>query len=89
MPRFRVRLRAVNALTRMVEAGVGIAVLPEVVARRCQRDMALAVTPLADPWALRRLVLCVRRLDALPVHARRLLEHLIAGDPGEPPAPGA
>ena len=59
------------------------------VARRCQRDMALAVTPLADPWALRRLVLCVRRLDALPVHARRLVEHLIAGDPAEPPAPGA
>ena len=50
---------------------------------------ALAVTPLADPWALRRLVLCVRRLDALPVHARRLVEHLIAGDPAEPPAPGA
>lgn len=89
VPRFRVRLRAVNALARMVEAGVGIAVLPEVVARRCQRDMALAVTPLADPWALRRLVLCVRRLDALPVHARRLVEHLIAGDPAEPPAPGA
>lgn len=88
VPRFRVRLRGVTALARMVEAGVGIAVLPEVVARRCQREMALAAIPLADPWALRRLMLCVRRLDALPVHARRLVEHLIATGPEEIPAAG-
>ncbi len=88
VPRFRVRLRGVTALARMVEAGVGIAVLPEIVARRCQREMALAAVPLADPWALRRLMLCVRRLDALPVHARRLVEHLIATGPEEIAAPG-
>ena len=85
VPRFRVRLRGVTALARMVEAGVGIAVLPEIAARRCQREMMLAVVPLADPWALRRLVLCVRRLEALPVHARRLVEHLIASAPEDAP----
>jgi hypothetical protein len=36
---------------------------------------------LTDPWALRRLILCVRRLEALPIHAKRLVEHLAAKAP--------
>lgn len=39
---------------------------------------ALAVVRMQDPWAERRLPLVVRRLDALPAHARRLVEHLMA-----------
>jgi hypothetical protein len=41
--------------------------------------------PLSDAWALRRLSICVRSLDALPVHARRLVEHL--ADPALVPSP--
>jgi hypothetical protein len=38
--------------------------------------MRIAVIPLAEAWATRRLVLCVRQMRALAVPARRLVEHL-------------
>lgn len=72
----RVRLGGFDAVCRMVEQGVGLAVVPETAARRCRRSMAIRAVPLSDPWALRRLSICVRSLDALPAHARRLVEHL-------------
>ncbi|MGK9164753.1 LysR family transcriptional regulator [Inquilinus limosus] len=74
--KLRVRLGGFDAVCRMVEQGVGLAVVPETAARRCRRSMAIRAVPLSDPWALRRLSICVRRLDALPLHARRLVEHL-------------
>lgn len=39
---------------------------------------ALSLVRLEDSWADRRLLVVVRRLDGLPVHARRLVEHLAA-----------
>ncbi|WP_342241060.1 LysR substrate-binding domain-containing protein [Inquilinus sp. OTU3971] len=72
----RVRLGGFDSVCRMVEQGVGLAVVPETAARRCRRSMAIRTVPLSDPWALRRLSICVRSLDALPAHARRLVEHL-------------
>jgi DNA-binding transcriptional LysR family regulator len=78
----RVRLGGFDAVCRMVEQGVGLAVVPETAARRCRRSMAIRSVPLSDPWALRRLSICVRSLDALPAHAKRLVEHLREGSPG-------
>jgi DNA-binding transcriptional LysR family regulator len=74
--RLRIRLRGLDAVCRMVECGVGIAVVPETAAQRCRRTMTLCSLRLVDPWATRQLIICARRLDALPVHARRLVEHL-------------
>lgn len=79
--KLRVRLGGFDAVCRMVEQGVGLAVVPETAARRCRRSMAIRAVPLSDPWALRRLSICVRRLDALPAHARRLVEHLAKDAP--------
>jgi len=80
--KLRVRLGGFDAVCRMVEQGVGLAVVPETAARRCRRSMAIRAVPLSDPWALRRLSVCVRSLDALPAHARQLLEHLREDSPG-------
>lgn len=77
-PRYRVRLGNFDALCRMVAAGVGIGVVPISAAQRCARSMALAVVPLTDPWATRQLLLCLRRLEALPPYARQLVAHLQA-----------
>ena len=74
--KLRIRLRRPDAVCRMVERGVGIAVVPETAALRCRRTMALGTLRLTDLWATRQLIVCVRRLDALPAHARRLVEHL-------------
>ncbi|MCB4825465.1 LysR substrate-binding domain-containing protein [Roseicella aerolata] len=76
--RTRVRVRGLDAACRMVALGAGVAVVPEVMARRWGDAGALAFVPLEDPWAERRLVIVVRRLDALSSHARRLAEHLAA-----------
>jgi len=65
---------------RMVESRVGIAVVPETAATRCRRTMALSALQLTDTWAVRKLIVCVRRKEALPAHTRRLVEHL-AGKP--------
>jgi DNA-binding transcriptional LysR family regulator len=74
--KLRVRVRGFDALCRMVERGVGLGIVPEMAARRCRRTMKIAFVPLADAWALRHLTLCVRRFDALPVHAQNLVGHL-------------
>lgn len=72
----RARVTGFDAICRMVESGVGIAIVPDAAARRCRRSMKIDVVGLRDPWARRRLAICVRRLQALPVGARRLVEHL-------------
>jgi len=74
--RFRARLKDFTAICQMAAAGVGIAVVPEAAARRCARTMPLAVLRLRDPWASRKLVICVRDLKTLPKPAQQLADHL-------------
>jgi DNA-binding transcriptional LysR family regulator len=76
--KLRVRVSGFDAVCRMVERGAGIGIVPDTAARRCRRAMAISIVPLSDPWALRHLTLCVRRLDALPAHAQALVVHLRA-----------
>jgi DNA-binding transcriptional LysR family regulator len=76
---FRVRLPGLEAVCRMVAAGIGVAILPETAARRCGQAMPIDSLRLSDGWATRRLMLCLRRPDSLPLHARALVEHLSAG----------
>jgi DNA-binding transcriptional LysR family regulator len=74
--RLRVQLRSFDAVCRLVECNVGIGIVPESTARRVQKTMSIAVVPLADPWAMRELTICTRKLHELPLYARQLVEHL-------------
>jgi DNA-binding transcriptional LysR family regulator len=74
--RLRVQLRSFDAVCRMVEAGVGLGIVPETTARRTARSAAIVIVALEDAWALRELTICIRDLDALPPSARLLVEHL-------------
>lgn len=74
----RVRLRSFDAICRMVENGVGISVIPEAAARRCQQTMAICYIPLSDSWSLRNLTICTRHFDELPGHTRKLIEEIRA-----------
>jgi DNA-binding transcriptional LysR family regulator len=60
----------------MVEAGVGLGIVPETTARRAARTMAISAIDLEDSWATRDLTLCIRSLSDLPSSARQLVEHL-------------
>ncbi|MGL4285127.1 MAG: LysR family transcriptional regulator [Phreatobacter sp.] len=73
---FRIRMRTFEGVCRMVEHGVGLGIVPETAARKCQRSMAIRSIRLTEGWATRRLSLCVRGFDQLPLHARELVEHL-------------
>ena len=74
--KMRVRLRSFDAVCRMVASGVGVAVVPQAAARRCQQTMALRCMSLLDPWSVRNLTICVRQFSELPLYARQLIEHL-------------
>lgn len=73
----RVRVMGLEAACRMVEGGVGIAILPKATVVRSSREGAVCAITLTDPWALRHLTLCARKVSALPPHAQQLVSHLI------------
>jgi DNA-binding transcriptional LysR family regulator len=74
--KLRVRLRSFDAVCRMVEAGVGVGIVPETTMHTVGRTMAISAVPLRDAWAIRELRLCARSFAALPPHARRLADFL-------------
>ena len=74
----RIEVGNFEAACRMVEAGVGVAILPESAAARHAHSMAIHTVALADDWALRRMQICVRQLSALPAFARDLVDLLVA-----------
>lgn len=77
--RLRIQVGNFEAACRMVEANVGVAILPESAARRHAQTMAIAIVPLSDPWAVREMKICVRSLETLPTFARELVD-LLVGD---------
>ena len=81
--KLRVQLRSFDAVCRLVECNVGIGVVPATTAERHARTMSIYRIELADDWALRNLMICIRREADLPIYARDLIRHLAA-----PQAPG-
>ncbi len=63
----------------LVEAGIGIAVLSRASVAQLGRP-SLIVLPIADPWASRRLHLCVRDFSALTPLADLLVRYLTDTD---------
>jgi DNA-binding transcriptional LysR family regulator len=75
--RLRIQVSNFEAACRMIEATVGVGILPESAARRHAQSMAIRIVPLNDDWALREMQICVRQLDALPAFARDLVDLLV------------
>ncbi|WP_460452219.1 LysR family transcriptional regulator [Alsobacter sp. SYSU BS001988] len=74
----KIEVTTFQAAWRMVEAGLGVAVMPKgVVASAVEKGRVVAV-PLTDDWAHRRLSICVRGGRDLAAPARRMLKHLTA-----------
>ena len=80
--RLRVQLRSFDAVCRMVEAGVGIGIVPETTARLAQRTSDIVVVALDDPWAVRDLTICLKSTKALTPAARLLVD--LMREEGEP-----
>ncbi|NML35015.1 LysR substrate-binding domain-containing protein [Paraburkholderia antibiotica] len=80
--RWRIQVSNFEAACRMIEANIGIGVLPEGTARRHAQTMALRIIPLTDEWAVRKLQICVADRQALPLFARKLVDLLVADGVG-------
>ena len=72
----RVRVTSFDAVRRLVQAGLGIGILPEACVTPYETAMGLCRIPLTDPWATRDLTLGVRAVEALPVAARIFVTYL-------------
>jgi len=74
--RHRIQVSTFDAACRNVAAGLGIAVVPREAAGTFSRALDLRLTPLTDPWAIRRFVVCMRSRETLTATARLLVEYL-------------
>lgn len=74
--RLRVRVKSFEAVCRMIEAGMGVGVLPEGAVAMYRKAMRLRALTLSDTWAARRMYLCTRQ-EALNFPQRRLVDHLL------------
>src|SRR5205085_1541463 len=73
----RIQVSNFDSVCRMIEANVGIGILPESAAQRHAKSLQLCILRLNDEWASRNLVICMRDLDGLPNFARELVDLLI------------
>lgn len=77
VPRHRVRLGGFDAVAQLVAAGAGAAVMPESAAAR-YRDPRTRTLGLSDPWARRRLLICMTPEGAELNNVRALVQALLA-----------
>ena len=77
--KLRIQVTSYDAQCLMVSAGLGVGILPLGSAQIYRGALALRTIPLAEPWAKRKLSLCVRSLESLSGVARLLVDHLRAG----------
>ncbi len=70
----RVQVRGFESMCRMIEAGVGVGILPESAAVRHRQTMQIAIVGLTDPWAVRERYVLVRDLDTLPGCTQSLIQ---------------
>ena len=62
----RIQLYSFDSICRMVQAGVGVGVIPDSAARRYGASQGLRVVELDEPWVVRERKLLLRDIDALP-----------------------
>ncbi|RZT98116.1 LysR family transcriptional regulator [Rivibacter subsaxonicus] len=72
----RLQVRGFDAIAQMVGAGLGVAVLPAVVAERFAQLFSIRVLALDEPWATRDYQLVVRAQPVLPSVVQRFVTAL-------------
>ncbi|WP_144110413.1 LysR family transcriptional regulator [Paraburkholderia sp. BCC1886] len=72
----KIRVSSLDALCRMVHAGLGIAIVPEQVGLLYLNALDVRLLPLSDAWAVRRLVLIFKAREQLSASAAALVGFL-------------
>jgi DNA-binding transcriptional LysR family regulator len=74
--RLRVQVKSFDIVARMIQAGLGLGILPDGTADTFA-PMGLRYVALTDAWARRKMFVCVRQYAGLPAPARQLVDHLV------------
>ncbi|MGF6447400.1 LysR family transcriptional regulator [Paraburkholderia youngii] len=72
----RMRVSSLDALCRMVHAGLGIAIVPEPVGLLYVNTLDVRLLPLADAWAERHLIIIFKAREQLSASAAALVSFL-------------
>ena len=80
--RLRIRVPGFDAVCRMVQAGMGVGVIPLEYYPLLGPSMGLRAVALDDEWARRELVILVRNVETLTPVSRLRFEHLRAVEAG-------
>jgi DNA-binding transcriptional LysR family regulator len=83
----RLQVRGFDAIAQLVEAGLGVALLPAAVAERLTRSFDVTVLLLNEPWAQRQYLIAARAQSVHPAAVQRFLDALQASAAGAVPAP--
>jgi DNA-binding transcriptional LysR family regulator len=75
--RLRIEVGNFETACRLIEADIGVGIVPQSSARRHAERMAIRIVPLADEWSLRQQFVVVKQLEALPGFARELVDLLV------------
>ncbi len=81
--RLRMQVKSFDVVARLVQAGLGLGVLPEATVHTFAGSMGLRSVRLTDGWATRRMYVAVRRQPSLPGAARQLVDHLVSVAPAD------
>ena len=74
----RVQVRSFEAVCRMVQAGMGLGILPFEGASFLGQALGLVVRPLMEPWAERTMLVCVKKERATNPSVAKMVAHLVS-----------
>lgn len=75
--RLRIEVSNFETACRMIEANIGVGIVPLSSAKRHAERLAIRIVPLEDEWSLRQQFVVVRQLDTLPSFGRDLVDLLV------------
>ena len=75
--KLRIQVNHFESICKLVESGIGIALIPETIATAQARFRRIAMVSLIDRWAERELTITHRKDDFLSLPCQRLIETLL------------
>lgn len=75
--KLRIQVNNFDALCKLVESGIGVAVIPEAIAISQARTRRIAIVALLDKWAERELNIAIRKGESPSLPVQRLIQTLL------------
>jgi DNA-binding transcriptional LysR family regulator len=85
--KLRIQVNSFDTMCRLINAGVGIGIVPESVAKRCQHQLPIALVELTETWSVRKRHILFRDAAKLSSYAQTLVAAIVIHYPNASPAP--